>query len=389
MNRFGWCVLVLALAACGKDKNNTNNGEPADTGSDMGAPEDMGSGIEDQGSGSMDAGRDEGTPDLGSDAAQDLGPDVADVFQFPDVPAQECYHPSTDPMCPMGEFGPATFLNSIVIDENKSCCRDFTGDGMPDSKIGEYAAILKGGGTDINMRIDTAIQAGELIYLLEFSNWSNDTFDAELDTTLFLGDDIDLDFSDNIAGTGLFLAHYDSYDMNGDPKWAFTTSSVTNGRLVAQGGSLELVFPDLLDQVKLQVTDVRVEADVVSPADLQSGGRVVLENGELSGVLIRDIFYASLNEASVACECLQKPVFAYNATDDEWECDLTQADSDNCMFDPTSGCRFLSDRTSCQFFQLASSDVDVDTDGDGKADGFSIGARFTGIGASITERKQP
>ena len=36
-----------------------------------------------------------------------------------------------------------------------------------------------GGGTDINMRIDAAIQAGELIYLLEFSNWSNDTFDPE------------------------------------------------------------------------------------------------------------------------------------------------------------------------------------------------------------------
>ena len=175
--------------------------------------------------------------------------------------------------------------------------------------------------------------------------------------------------------------------MNGDPKWNFDTVRVTNGRMIATNGTLELFFPGLLDEVQMLVTDVRIEADVIPPADLASGGGVTLENGEISGALARNLFYDSMNEAANACTCLQKNVFVYNAGEDEYECDLNMVDQMNCEFDPSSGCRFLANRQACAFFELASSDIDLDADNDGTLDSFSVGVRFTGVPAEIVGRQ--
>jgi hypothetical protein len=383
-------VCALALAACsGNNASNNGNNQTEDvgpdqaTGMDTGDEEDMGTG------GGGDTGvTDTGNGDLGSDAS-DAGDDMADVTEFPDVMQQECFHPSNDPDCPMGEFGAGTFLDFIEIDESQECCRDFTGDGVNDNKIGLYVAALEAAADeDLNANIDSAINAGRLIYLFEYSHWGNEDFDDDLALRVFLGQDTDDMFGDNLAGTGEFLVDPDSFDMDGDPKWVFNDASVNNGHLVARGGQLELFFPGLLDDVQLLMTDVRIEADVIPPADLQSGGTVALENGEISGALDRNLFYDSMNEAALACTCLDKAVFIYDDQTDSYTCDVTEEDEMGCQFDPSAGCRFLSNRMSCTFFQAASSDVDVDTDGDGEADAFSVGTTFTGVGASITGRVQ-
>lgn len=396
MRRFSFLILAVTLAGCSGNDGTSNNGQSADVGDDAAmTPRDTGGGGTDTGPqpdlSSPDLGTpDEGSADTGTDAAPDdtgAGADAADMGEEADLEQQECYHPSTDPSCPMGEFGAGTFLDSVVIAGQTECCDDLNGDGTIDNKIGQYVTILRSQGTDINERIGVAIEAGELIYLLEYAHWSNETTDSDVTMHMYLGDDVDFDFTDNLAGTGQFLIEPESFDDDGDAKWPFATTRVQNGKLSAEGGGLQLVFPDLLDEVRLVVTNVSVTADVIPPADLQAGGTVALANGELSGVLDRDLFYESMNEAAVACECLLKPVFVYDANSDTWVCDVAPADEDACLTSPSTGCQFLSNNQSCQFFELVSSDVDVDTDGDGVDDGFSVGARFTGIGASITGRK--
>lgn len=336
----------------------------------------------------LDMGSDMSQPsDMSSTDMADMS-EPEDMFMFPDVAAQDCFHPSTDPNCPMGEFGAGTFLRTLEIDETEQCCRDFTGDGVNDNKIGQYARILGGTGQDINGNIATAIEAGELSYLFTYRDWSNEDFDGDLGMTVLLGVDETPDFQDNLMGMGTFLVTPESFDdVTGDPKWVFDDVTVNNGHLVARGGTLNLFFPNLLDQVQLLATDVRIEADVVPPADLASGGTVALENGELSGAMDRDLFYESMNEASASCACIGLPVFEYDADADKYDCVTTDEIQTACQFDPSSGCRFLSNRMACQFLELASGDIDVDTDGDGVADAFSVGVKFSGVGASVVGRQ--
>ena len=390
MRGVGLILVALTLAACSGNNDTTgdnNGGSDAATDAsgvaDAGPVPDATDGSKRDGGGVDDTGS-----DVGDVTSADIGTDTADVWDEPDVAPQPCFHPSSDPNCPMGAYGAGAFLKTIQIAEDRTCCRDFDRDGALDNKIGEYMKLLKANGTDMNARIAAAVQAGELAYLLEFSNWANETSDPQLDVRLFLGADDDFDYSDNLAGTGSFLIEEASFEPNGDAKWVFATGVVRDGKLRANGGTLELVFPGLLDEVRLHVSDVTVGADVVPPADLQSSGRVTLANGELSGALHRELLFGSLNEAAVGCSCLQKPIFSYDAPADQWRCDVEEADTTGCQFD-TPGCQSLADPTFCTFFELASKGVDVDADDDGKKDSFSVGARFTAVGASITGRNTP
>lgn len=381
-----WLLIgMLALgAACGKD----NNATPApDSGADA-APQDLG--------------HDVATPDMAPEpdtappadmhtadmGAPDAAPDMVDMTTFPDVMEQNCAHPASDPMCPGGLYGPGTLLDSIEIVPDATCCADVNGDGTIDNKIGGYLPLIATAtGSDVNGNIAAAVQAGQLAYLFEYANWGNETFDADLDFRVFLGVDADLDYTDNLAGNGQFNILAESFDPNGDPKWSFDDVTVNNGRLVGTGGQIQLFFPYLLDEVQMLVTNVRVEADVVPPADLAAGGTVTLQNGELSGALDRNLFYDSMNEAANACACLQKSVLVYDAAANDYSCDVDVLDEQACAFDPSSGCRFLSNRQACQFLELVSGDLDVDADGDGTLDSFSVGVRFTGVGASIIGRQ--
>ncbi len=372
------CAL-FAVTACSGKNNDTST--PADAGPDAADTASVNNVADLPGMPDMTV---PDPLDVGPDATPDLAPDMpADVQEFPDVAQQNCAHPTTDPTCPMGAYGAGTFLNFIEVVETNACCRDLTGDGVIDNKIGQYVSILGGIGGNVNANIDEAVQAGQLAYVLEYANWGNETFDGDLDFRVFLGADDDLDFADNLAGMGSFFLRAESFDVAQNPKWNFEDVTVNNGHMVARGGTLELFFPGLLDQVQMLMKNVRIEADVVPPADLASGGGVALDNGTISGALDRDLFYSSMNEAANTCTCLAKNVFVYDAADDDYKCDIDATDEANCEFDPVSGCRFLSNRQACQFLQLASGDIDVDADGDGTVDSFSVGVRFTGIGARI------
>lgn len=394
-------MMTFSISACSDDGTNTPTQEEPDTA--MGPGPDVGGGANpdldaspgtdveeadttqpDTG-GALDSG---GTPDVGPDPDTTTGePDVA-----PDVEDYECFYPSADPNCAQGPFGPGSFITSLNIVSNRTCCFDYTGDGRNDNAIGVLLGQIQAlpGMSDVNANIAFAINQGLLSYVFEFSNFANPFYDPSLNLRVLLGEDTDEFFADNLGGEGAFNVLPESFEEDGTtPKWAFDEARVNNGKLIASGGAIDLTFPGLIDEVAISLVDVHVRADVVDEAgkepDLTAGGRVWLSNGELAGVLLRDKLFESMNNAALGCDCIQdaRPLmYSYNQDQDKYVCELTADDATRCN-SASSACSDLANRTICLFFASYSTNVDVDSSGDGTNDGYSVGVRFESVGASI------
>lgn len=332
---------------------------------------------------------DMGVTDMAADMATELdaGMDAeadaeVDAFMYPDLAQDPCAFPSTDVNCPTGPYGPGSFMTSIIIPEQPTCCFDFNGDGVIDNKIGALLATAKSLGFDVNTGIANAIDAGTLVNLFGFSNFENAMYDPTLDLSFYKGTDTDLNILPNLQGLGEFYVLAESLNTQGQPRWGFASARVRAGFLEAFDGEFDLDFPDLLDEVRIPVAQGRIEAAVLPGANLAAGGTVTLDEGKMGGVVLRDEFFDSLNAASNACFCLSRNVYD-RETDGGYSCNSVTEDEVACM-NATSGCRFLASKTYCGLLGTAISNaVDVDTDNDGKNDSYSFGATFTGVGASI------
>lgn len=391
-------MMTFSITACSDDGTNTPTGEGPDAVSDT-QPDAGGTNNQpDALPGTGDVGTDTTQPDTGGAtdtggapdvaANPDAGPGEADVA--PDVEDYECFYPSNDPNCAQGPFGPGSFITDLTIVSNRTCCFDYTGNGQNDNAIGVLLGQLQVFTGDVNANIAFAINQGLLSYVFEFSNFANPFYDPSLDLRVLLGEDTDDFFSNNLGGEGAFNVLPESFEADGTtPKWAFDEARVNNGKLIASGGAIDLTFPGLIDGVAISLVDVHVRADVVDEAgkepDLTAGGRVWLSNGELAGVLLRDKLFESMNNAALNCDCIQdaRPLmYSYNQDQDKYVCELTAADATRCS-SASSECSNLADRTICAFFANYSTNVDVDSSGDGTNDGYSVGVRFQSVGASL------
>ncbi len=405
MNRTLRLVALFAsitLAACSGDTGTqTQNNETPDVGGgdvavvpdsggvDTGSPRDTGGGgNEDDVGGGQDAGdggavdpADSGS-DVGSDAMADAEMDMG--RETPDVGVFECAYPSTDPMCPAADFGPGSFLEffQIETERNPGCCRDFDGDGAPDNFIGFTLIPLANtfGGIDVNQNIERAISLGRLVYLLELQNTTNEQYDSDVEVALLTGVDTDFDMSPNLAGTGEFYVSPESYDSSGDPFWGFASASIFDYELVATGGNLRVFFPGLVEAVDLWLTDVEMRGLITPGADLAGGGSLEVVDGEISGALMRDRFFQSMNDVANSCTCLGQDILQFNQAANRWDCTLQ---STVCDQDPEESCQLVGDSQLCGTFALVSRQADLDTDGDGLKDAYSFGARFRGTTTTL------
>lgn len=403
---------LFTLGACssddtGQNKNNVSedvslSDVQGNGGSDTGESLDAAGDVDD--SDAVSGGDDTEIPgDVGTDVDPqvDADPGEEDTVEpdpdaYPEVEPVECAYPSDDENCPAGEFGAGTFLTEFQIVEDSSCCYDFNDNGTLDNFLGSLVgqfSVFPGFG-DVNGNIAAAINLGELVYLFEFAELEHPEFDSDLKLTVYEGGDNDDDFGANLVGAGEFLVLPHSYEMPGVPKWQFETARVHGGELLATGGRLRIRFPGMLDEIVMILEKVRVRAKIAQGTgktpDLKAGGRVWLEQGELAGALDRDTLFSSLNEAAEGCECIQdvgddgkvNPLYRYNSTYDSYSCAVTPSDRTRCRTASVE-CQNLTEALVCNFLGQQSVNVDVDTDGDGKPDAFSFGARFSGVGASI------
>jgi hypothetical protein len=404
-------VLSAGSVACSDDGAAGNNGDSTDSGtitdtSDSGG-EDAGAtdtGQDPDDAGPADTGED--TDNSGSDVSDTAGSsDAADSSDAgdtstvdPEVGHSGCTFPAeADAGCTpeqLGDWGPATFLSDFNIADNGDCCRDFpNGDdnSNPDSAMGalvntlEFALQVNDFNEDI---IAPQIESGDIVYLFEYAYWSDAVTDPAVEFNLVFGEDTDSDFAPNFAGNGDFYVDPASLD-NGEPKSTFQTAAVTNAKFKVTGGTAPLVLPVGTDLVETLVEDIQIEADVESgTANLDAGGRVALTNGKLSGYITLNSMFASLNTVADNCGCIAAPDLYVDSGNGNWTCQATSADKAACA-DTTTMCETLSTPASegainCEVIGgLVTDQADIDTDGDTTADALSLGATFTGVGASL------
>lgn len=405
-------LLFMGGAGCaddttdGNDTMDTGNGGEVDAGDtddgsidDGGGDEDADDGGGDTGSdGGGDAGEDgggedagdtgageDGGHDAGSDA-DDTGPDGGDAGTDGGGGEEDCtYPPPEESDCPDGDHGPGSFFNEFTVEESGDCCKDFNGDGDPDSAVGDLASDIEGiMGVDFNDEIDQQIQAGELVYLLEYADWRDAMNDSGLDMWLYFGEDTDNDFQPNLNGDGDFYITPESLDDNGDPRSSFPQASVSNGEYSVTGGSAPLMLPAGTDLVEIEADEIDIDADVDSGADLEAGGRVELTNGELSAEVALDDIFEGLNDAGQQCSCISNDTHpVYTEESSGWTCNSTSSDANACD-GAGEMCEYLSDPTMCDIGGSTLEDsADLDTDGDGEDDALSLGVEFEAVGAKI------
>lgn len=395
LNRSALCTTLLVccalgLFACGNNDTPQNENNPTPD-----ATKDV---TKDDGGTKQDETKDDGTPekDETKDVIADISDETADVvadeekdeMMFPDVPKDPCAYPSNDPTCPSDEklLGPGSYLTSLTILEDKTCCRDFDNDGNIDNVIGgDLLKLAKQfAGLDVNANVQAEISAGRLVYLLEYRNWDNASFDPMMNMGFVTGIDNDADFSDNAAGTGTFIVDPLSFDLAGIPNWNFGMANVNNSAISGKNGTLDITFPGLIDSVQLSLVDVQINAQVEPGANLTQGGTVQLTQGTLSGALVRDTLFESMNDVSTTCPCLGNKAMFEKRGNGSYACTLTAADETACM-SASQDCKNISVRQICSTLSIISPSVDVDSDGDGTKDSYSVGATFETVPAILTK----
>ncbi len=410
------CLLTLLMPACTEEPSSGNQdtlsrdqGTPLDqqpevtndqgTPQDMPArptdmatpePEDLGVDLPVSGNDmgpSQDMDLDMTASDLGPQdmAPVDMAPDMSepeDMLMFPDADVFPCaYPPDPASTCPTGPHGPAAFVTNFTIVEDRTCCRDFDGDGDFENFIGNtlISTARTSFGVNVNQNIDNAIQAGALAFIFEFEDWQNDQYDPQITARILNGTDTTAPIDDNLFGSGSFYPTPESYDANGQPRWGFTQAHVFNGMFEATGGKLRIYFPGIVDAVQIILDDVKVTAQIPIGADLGAGGSVTMLDGELSGAIIRKEFFDSLNTFAQTCSCMGGPIFE-EQSNGSYTCLLTE---DKCVGDASNACELTGQLSFCGGLGLFSSSVDVDLDGDGRRDSFGFGARFTAVRTTL------
>lgn len=321
-----------------------------------------------------------GMQDMGADAGEDMAAmedmGAADMMMWPDMMDAACTFPTTDPNCPMGPYGPGAYVTKFQIVEDTTCCRDFSGDGSPDNFVG--STLIRTAKTafmqDVNANVAKAIELGLTVYLFEFKDLGDVRYDRSLSIDVLTGTDDDLDLTNNTAGNGAFVVSPRSFDFAGQPRSYFHQAQLYNGKLFASQGRFEVTFPGLISGVELILADVELRADVMPTSTLGAGGGVGLGNGELSGAMLREPLINSMNSLARSCACIGRDIFSYQAATNTYKCELNAS---ACETD--ARCKDVGDKTLCSTLAFLSRSVDIDSDGDGKRDAYSFGAKLEAV----------
>ncbi|MGM0576662.1 MAG: MYXO-CTERM sorting domain-containing protein [Myxococcota bacterium] len=279
------------------------------------------------------------------------------------------------------DYDLATWLYSLEFPgEGEDCCHDFDDDGEIDNGLADLLdslAPLIGEDVDANAGLHEAIQGGDLTLLLEFADLTGLMSDTTLEVNGFLGTWDGTGYSTNMAGEGTFRVQPRSFAPGtGVPLSRFTDASVTDGELLATGGTFALPIFGL----DLSMVDARLEGHLAL-----SGDGVGLSYGELSGLVPMSDVAATLNEIAAGCGCLNIDGDAFElAAEDKLACTAAaKAATPSC----TAGdgtCKDLDDNLGIACTAIGILKPDIDTDDSGKPDHFSVGLHVEGAGATIT-----
>lgn len=282
---------------------------------------------------------------------------------------------------------PSSFFYRIQVQTDGERGEDVDDDGEIDNAFGplvQTLAQLLGG--NINRELTFQIDNGILALGAKWPNLDGvgDQEDVQLDIfTLVDTDDDPMTQDAYLISRESFLPGYQT------PRSRFSGGTITDGRLVA-GPSPAFFLEVPLGGIPLAVV---IEDAVLRATIRLDDNGVVLSNATIAGVLPLQSLIDTVNDylLSDTCECihLESPLVDLRAGEGRETC-VGDPMPNRCAEEGGDAAVCATISSSCRLFMdLMFNEVDIDTDGDGENDAFSIylalSARGTSIGGLAAE----
>lgn len=318
----------------------------------------------------------------------DSAADPEPVFPGVDYPPLTCGDSPQPDRCsqdPDGfDFEPASFVTQLAVADT-DCCYDYTGDGEPDNVIHDLFEVGDGVGA-INDQMADAIDDGLLKLVFEHDGLEQLDDSQEFDVNIL--DAVSYNETDDEV-----VVDSASFDDGTHPRYMIPNGEISEPatELVMTAAPGRLLVDEALPLARAFTfgADVDIELDYVvleaTPIASSAGveGGVILDSGTLSGVVLYENVVKSLNTAITGCDCLNNPAELIDPATDQCVLDAdTVAMGDDCDGDEER-CGILAEL--CGLFAVIPSMTDVDTNGDGDEDGFSVGMTFDAEAVTIVD----
>lgn len=291
------------------------------------------------------------------------------------------------------------------------CCFDFTGDGHPDDGYGVLVGLMKSGGFGFEpvLLMVSAIENGETVKVFDWRELAADLATGDVQVSIFDGQWTDsTSHQDRILGLGhtafqrLSFGPYGAYDQ-------LNTGIVTSGFVDIGGDQITLDLPwpwPVTGLVPLQLQESKLEA-FVSYGELQRDACLglcsvdedrgtghdpqIVGGARLGGVIRAEEILTRMDDFYRECSCAAPPGTTLSI---EWQENIVnQAFEIHCPVEPLAPDDFgyacldgdpCGDmHTACDFLPILGPTLDVDLDGTGINESWSIGLRIGFAGTTL------
>lgn len=296
-------------------------------------------------------------------------------------------------------------LPSLFEPDPERCCFDYTGDGAADDAFG---VLLSSVGpminTDFQGLVNTAIVDGELVKVFDWRELTPDLISGDVQLSIFDGQWTDPAIhSDRILGHGHTAFRRTSFGPFGALD-QLNDGGATSGLVEVTGNQVTLMLPWFFagdELATLHLLEARLEAPVSYGEPLRdtclglctvdedrgpSHAPQIVGGGKLGGVITADEILTHMDNFYRQCACAgitDDPVLEWgeNETTLMFEISCTSNTGNPALCDPDDPCSDLD--LVCGLIGVFGGTLDVDQDGTGIADAWSIGLRLGFAGTTL------
>jgi hypothetical protein len=292
-----------------------------------------------------------------------------------------------------------------LFDPPEECCFDYTGDGVPDDQFGAMLALAAPFfGADPAAAVQQGIEDGALVKIFDWRELAPDLLAGDVQLSVFDGEWNDaIPFDDRRAGLGHTMLARTSFGPYGAID-QLNSGSVDAGLVEVTGNGFSLVQPFIFggDLAPVRLRDPRLQGRVVydDAPGAQCWGLCTVDEdrgpghtpqivggAKLGGVIPAEEFLEYMDTFFRGCACagvnpnLPVIVWQVNPGPGVFEVECTDNTGDPSQCPPDDLCAQLD--TICDFIPIIATTLDIDHDGDGVNESYSIGLRLGFSGNSI------
>ncbi len=323
----------------------------------------------------------------------------------PPVPDPDAY--ITEAMSRWSSYAWAVQLPSLFEPDSERCCFDYTGDGVADDGFGLLvSSMVPLLNTDPQALVNTALVDGELVKVFDWRELAPDLVSGDVQLSIFDGQWTDPAIhSYRILGLGHTAFRRTSFGPFGALD-QLNDGGLNSGLVEVTGNQVTLMLPWFFvgdELATLHLLEARMEAPVsygeplrdsclglCSVDEDRGAGHTpqIVGGGKLGGVITADEILTYMDNFYRQCACAGvdpgSPVLEWeeNGTTMMFESSCSANTGNPSLCDPDDPCSDLT--TVCGLLiNVFGSSLDVDQDGTGINDAWSIGLRLAFAGTTL------